>query len=95
VEVVDLRSLRPIDWETVYGSVRKTHRAIVLTEDWMTFGVSAEIAARISHETFDYLDAPVIRLTQEEVPLPYASNLEKLSFPDEARVVEQVKEMLA
>jgi pyruvate/2-oxoglutarate/acetoin dehydrogenase E1 component len=95
VEVVDLRSLRPIDWDTVYNSVRKTHRAIVLTEDWMTFGVSAEVAARISRDMFDYLDAPVERLTQEEVPLPYAPNLEKLSFPDEARVVEKVKEMLA
>jgi pyruvate dehydrogenase E1 component beta subunit len=95
VEVVDLRSLRPVDWETVYASVRKTHRALVLTEDWMTFGVSAEIAARISHEAFDDLDAPVVRLTQEEVPLPYAPNLEKLSFPDEARVVEHVKKMLA
>lgn len=95
VEVIDLRSLRPIDWETVYNSVRKTHRALVLTEDWMTFGVSAEIAARIGLETFDYLDAPVVRVTQEEVPLPYAPNLEKLSFPDEARVADQVKKMLA
>lgn len=95
VEVVDLRSLRPIDWETVYTSVRKTHRALVLTEDWMTYGVSAEIAARIGLETFDDLDAPVVRLTQEEVPLPYAPNLEKLSFPDEARVMDQVKKMLA
>jgi pyruvate dehydrogenase E1 component beta subunit len=95
VEVVDLRSLRPVDFETVYTSVRKTHHAIVLTEDWMSFGVSAELAARISHETFDYLDAPVERLTQEEVPLPYAPNLEKLAFPDEARVAQRVKEMLA
>ncbi|HZQ09915.1 MAG TPA: alpha-ketoacid dehydrogenase subunit beta [Anaerolineae bacterium] len=95
VEVVDLRSLRPIDWDTVYASVRKTHRAIVLTEDWMSFGVSAEVAARISRDMFDYLDAPVERLTQEEVPLPYAPNLEQLSFPDEARVIEKVKEMLA
>ncbi len=94
VEVIDLRSLRPIDWETVYQSVRKTHHALVLTEDWMTFGVSAEIAARISRESFDDLDAPVERLTQEEVPLPYAPNLEKLSFPDEAKVVERVKAML-
>ncbi len=95
VEVVDLRSLRPIDWETVYNSIRKTHRALVVTEDWMTYGVSAEIAARISHDTFDYLDAPVERLAQLEVPLPYAPNLEKLSFPDEGKVVEQVKKMLA
>lgn len=95
VEVVDLRSLRPLDYETVYNSVRKTHRALVLTEDWMSFGVSAEIAARISKDVFDYLDAPVERLTQAEVPLPYAPNLEKLAFPDEERVVAKVKEMLA
>lgn len=95
VEIVDLRSLRPIDWETVYNSIRKTHRALVLTEDWMTYGISAEVAARIGYETFDYLDAPVERLTQLEVPLPYASNLEKLSFPDEAKVMQQVKAMLA
>jgi pyruvate dehydrogenase E1 component beta subunit len=94
VEVIDLRSLRPVDWETVFESVRKTHRALALTEDWMSFGISGEIAARISHDMFDYLDAPVERLTQEEVPLPYAPNLEKLSFPDEARVIERVKEML-
>jgi pyruvate dehydrogenase E1 component subunit beta len=95
VEVIDLRSLRPLDWDTVFASVRKTHRAIVLTEDWMTFGVSAEIAARVSRDMFDFLDAPVERLTQEEVPLPYSSYLEKLAFPDEARVMAKVKEMLA
>ncbi len=94
-EIIDLRSLRPLDYETVYESVRKTHRALVLTEDWMSFGVSAEVAARISKDAFDYLDAPVERLTQQEVPLPYAPNLEQLAFPDEARVVAQVQEMLA
>lgn len=95
VEVIDLRTLRPLDYDTVHASVRKTHRALVLTEDWMSFGASAEIAARISRDDFDYLDAPVERLTQEEVPLPYAPNLERLAFPDEARVVERIKQMLA
>lgn len=94
VEVVDVRTLRPLDYDTIYASVRKTHRAIVLTEDWMSFGVSAEIAARISRDMFDYLDAPVERLAQEEVPVPYASNLELLAFPDEAKVIDKVKEML-
>jgi pyruvate dehydrogenase E1 component beta subunit len=94
-EVIDLRTLRPVDYETVYNSVRKTHRALVLTEDWMSFGVSAELAARIGNAVFDYLDAPVERLTQEEVPLPYAPNLEKLAFPDEERVAAKIKEMLA
>lgn len=94
VEVVDLRSLRPVDWETVYTSVRKTHRAVALTEDWMSYGISAEIAARIGLDCFDDLDAPVFRMTQKEVPLPYAPNLEKMSFPDEVQVIEQVKAML-
>ncbi len=95
VEVVDVRSLRPLDWATIMNSVRKTHRALVLTEDWMTFGVSGEIAARIAHDAFDYLDAPVERMTQAEVPLPYAPNLEKMAFPDEAKVFAKIKEMLA
>jgi pyruvate dehydrogenase E1 component beta subunit len=93
-EVIDLRSLRPLDWDTVMTSVRKTHRALVVTEDWGSFGISSEVAARISHDAFDYLDAPVERLTQLEVPLPYAPNLEKLSFPDEPKIIEQVKSML-
>jgi pyruvate dehydrogenase E1 component beta subunit len=95
VEVIDLRSLRPLDWDTVMESVRKTHRALVVTEDWASFGVSSEVAARISMDAFDYLDAPVARLTQLEVPLPYAPNLEKLSFPDEQKIINQVKSMLA
>jgi pyruvate dehydrogenase E1 component subunit beta len=94
VEIVDLRTLRPLDLETVYESVRKTHRALVLEEDWVTCGIGAEIAARVSHEMFDWLDAPVERLGQIEVPMPYAKNLESLMFPDEKTVVAKVKEML-
>ncbi len=93
-EIVDLRTLRPVDWETVYESVRKTHRALVLEEDWVTCGMGAEISARISHDTFDWLDAPVERLGQLEVPLPYAKNLEALMFPDEKQVVGKIREML-
>jgi pyruvate dehydrogenase E1 component subunit beta len=93
-EIVDLRTLRPIDWEMVYESVRKTHRALVVEEDWVTCGMGAEIAARISHDTFDWLDAPVERLGQVEVPLPYAKNLEALMFPGEKQVIGKVKEML-
>ncbi len=93
-EIVDLRTLRPTDWETVYESVRKTHRALVLEEDWVSFGLGAEIAARISHDAFDWLDAPVERLGQIEVPMPYAKNLEALMFPEENQVVAKIKEMI-
>lgn len=93
-EIVDLRTLRPIDWKTVFESVRKTHRVLVLEEDWVTCGMGSEIAARISHDMFDWLDAPVERLGQVEVPMPYAKNLEALMFPEEKQVVAQVKAML-
>ena len=95
LEIVDPRTLRPLDMEPIYNSVKQTHRALVVEEDWTTCGMGAEIAARISHDTFDYLDAPVERLGQIEVPLPYAKNLESLAFPDEKRVIAKVKEMLA
>ena len=94
-EVIDLRTLRPIDMAPAYESVKKTHRALVLEEDWTTCGMGAEIAARISHDRFDDLDAPVERLGQVEVPMPYARNLEELMFPDEERVADKVREMLA
>ena len=94
-EVVDLRTLRPLNLAPVYGSVEKTHRAFVLEEDWTTCGMGAEIAARIAHDRFDYLDAPVERLGQVEAPVPYARNLEALMFPDERLVTERIKAMLA
>ena len=94
-EIVDLRTLRPLDMCPVYESVQKTHRALIVEEDWTTCGMGAEIAARISHDQFDYLDAPVERLGQVEVPVPYAKNLEALMFPDEPRVIAKIKEMVA
>ncbi len=94
-EVIDLRTLRPLDMEPVNKSVQKTHRAIVVEEDWLTCGMGAEIAARIAHDQFDNLDAPVERLAQVEVPMPYAKNLEAQMFPDEKRVIAKIKEMLA
>ena len=94
-EIVDLRTLRPLDMEPVYESVRKTHRAIVVEEDWVTCGMGAEIAARVSKETFDYLDAPVERVGAIEVPLPYAKNLEALALPEEKTVMDAVKAMVA
>jgi pyruvate dehydrogenase E1 component beta subunit len=94
-EVVDLRTLRPLDMAPVYASVEKTHRVLVVGEDWTTCGMGAEIAARISRDRFDSLDAPVERLGQIEVPVPYARNLEELMFPDEKRIADKVREMLA
>ena len=94
-EVVDLRTLRPLDMAPVYESVEKTHRALIVEEDWTTCGMGAEIAARISHDRFDLLDVPVERMGQVEVPMPYAKNLEELMFPDEKSVAQKVMEMVA
>jgi pyruvate dehydrogenase E1 component beta subunit len=94
-EVIDLRTLRPLDMAPVYASVKKTHRALIVEEDWTTCGMGAEIAARISRYQFDALDAPVERLGQVDVPVPYARNLEALMFPDEESVAEKVRDMVA
>lgn len=91
-EVVDLRTLSPMDTEAIVASVRRTHRAIVVAEDWKTCGMSAEIAARIYEEAFDDLDAPVVRVAGADVPMPYARNLEKLAIPSPADVVEAVRQ---
>ncbi len=82
VEVVDLRSLRPLDRPTIINSVKKTNRAVVIEEDWRSYGIGAEIAATIQEEAFDYLDAPVRRVAGLEVPLPYAAHLSRASKPD-------------
>jgi pyruvate dehydrogenase E1 component beta subunit len=94
-EVVDLRTLRPLDMGPAYESVKKTHRALVVEEDWTTCGMGAEIAARIGRDRFDHLDAPVERLGQVEVPVPYAKNLEALMFPDEKMVADRVRRILS
>lgn len=86
IEVVDLRSLRPLDVETVAGSVAKTNRALCVEEGWPTYGVSAELAARIQYACFDDLDAPVERVGMAEVPLPYAKELELAAMPTEDRI---------
>jgi pyruvate dehydrogenase E1 component beta subunit len=94
VEVVDLRSLRPLDRETICASVRKTSRAVVLEDDWLTYGVGAEIAASICEGAFDYLDAPVRRVAAAEVPLPYAKPLELAALPDAADLTKVIGEVL-
>lgn len=90
-EVVDLRSLRPLDRETIVASVQKTTRAVVAEEDWPTFGVGAEIAATVQEEAFDYLDAPVLRVGLAEVPMPYSKVLERAAIPDTARIVDAAR----
>lgn len=94
VEVVDLRSLRPLDHQTLFASVAKTRRAVVVHEGHLFAGVGAEIVARLQEALFDVLEAPVLRVTSRDVPQPYASNLEKLVNPDAARVVEAVRKSL-
>ncbi|MFI4975800.1 MAG: pyruvate dehydrogenase complex E1 component subunit beta [Caulobacterales bacterium] len=90
-EVIDLRSLRPLDHATVVESVRKTNRLVTIEEGWGPMGVGAEIAARVVEEAFDYLDAPPARVHQEDVPLPYAANLEAMSLPSVEKIVKAAK----
>ncbi|BAT60436.1 2-oxoisovalerate dehydrogenase subunit beta [Variibacter gotjawalensis] len=90
-EVIDLRTLRPMDTETILESVKKTNRAVTVEEGWQQSGVGAEVAARIMENAFDYLDAPVKRVSGKDVPMPYAANLEKLALPSVAEVVEAAK----
>jgi pyruvate dehydrogenase E1 component beta subunit len=90
-EVIDLRTLRPMDTETIVASVKKTGRAVTVEEGWQQSGVGAEIAARIMEHAFDYLDAPVARVSGKDVPMPYAANLEKLALPTVADVVAAAK----
>jgi pyruvate dehydrogenase E1 component beta subunit len=94
-EVVDLRSLRPLDAETVAESVRKTNRVLVAEEGWATFGVGAELAARIHRLCFDDLDAPVERVGQAEVPMPYSKPLELAALPLEAKIEAAARQLLA
>lgn len=90
-ELIDLRSLRPIDFDTIIASVKKTNRLVTVEETWPVCGIGAEIAARVQADAFDYLDAPILRVTQKDVPMPYAANLEKLALPSAEDVVEAVK----
>jgi pyruvate dehydrogenase E1 component beta subunit len=90
-EVIDLRTLKPMDSGTIVESVKKTGRIVTVEEGWKQSGVGAEIAARVMEEAFDYLDAPIARVTGKDVPMPYAANLEKLALPSVAEVVEAAK----
>jgi pyruvate dehydrogenase E1 component beta subunit len=93
-EVVDLRTLRPMDTETMIQSVKKTGRCVTVEEGWPQSGVSAEIMAKIMEDAFDYLDAPVVRICGKDVPMPYAANLEKLALPQAEEVIAAAKAVL-
>jgi pyruvate dehydrogenase E1 component beta subunit len=90
-EVIDVRTLRPLDTDTIVASVMKTGRCVVVEEGWQQSGVGAEISARLMEHAFDYLDAPVARVSGKDVPMPYAANLEKLALPSVAEVVDAAK----
>jgi pyruvate dehydrogenase E1 component beta subunit len=94
VEVIDLRSLRPLDMESVAESVRKTNRALCVEEGWASYGVTAELAARIGCACFDHLDAPVERVGAAEVPLPYAKNLEQAALPGDDKILAAARHVL-
>lgn len=93
IEVVDLRSLRPLDRKTIVRSVRKTNRAIVFEEDWHSYGVGAEIAATLQEEAFDDLDAPIRRVASAEVPLPYSKPLEQAALTGAKQLMEAITEL--
>lgn len=93
-EVIDLRTIRPLDLETLLTSVRKTHRAVIVEENWPYNGVGAGIADRIYQQAFDELDAPIRRVTARDTPIPYNHGLEALVLPSVERVIEQVKDVL-
>ncbi len=93
-EVIDLRSIRPLDWHTVLESVKKTNRLVIVEEQWPMCSVSSELAFRIQKEGFDYLDAPVRRITSADAPMHYAPNLAALAIPDIARTIKIVKEVM-
>jgi pyruvate dehydrogenase E1 component beta subunit len=94
VEVVDLRSLRPLDRPTIVESVKKTGRAVIIEEDWRSYGIGAEIAATIQEEAFDYLDAPVLRVAGLEVPLPYAQEMSRAAKPSAQDLVDAIHKVM-
>jgi pyruvate dehydrogenase E1 component beta subunit len=94
IEVIDLRTLRPLDMGPVLASFKKTNRAVIVEEGWRSYGVGSEVASRIYEEAFDYVDAPVRRVAQKEVPLPYNATLEQAALPQVDDVVKAVKEVL-
>ena len=93
-EIIDLRTVRPIDYETIINSVKKTNRLVIVEEAWPLASISSEIAFKVQKDAFDYLDAPVMRVTTADVPLPYAPTLIDASLPNATRVIKAVKEVM-
>ena len=93
-EIIDLRTVRPIDYATILNSVKKTNRCVILEEAWPLASISSELAFHIQKNTFDYLDAPVLRVTSADVPLPYAPTLIEASLPNPQRVIQAVRQVL-
>jgi pyruvate dehydrogenase E1 component beta subunit len=94
VEIIDLRSLRPLDMDPVIESFKKTNRAVIVEEGWLSYGIGAEVATRIYETAFDYVDAPIKRVAQKEVPLPYNRTLEAMALPQVEDIVKAVREVL-
>ena len=92
-EVIDLRSIKPLDWEAVFASITKTHRAVIAEQDRPFCGVGAEISYRIQKDIFDELDAPILRVSQEDVPMPYNETLEKAVLPSTEKIVAAVRQV--
>ncbi len=93
-EVIDLRTIRPLDHDTIINSVKKTNRLVVIDENWPYGSIASEIAFRVQKDAFDFLDAPVVRVNQADTPLPFAPNLIEASLPNAAKVVKAVKEVM-
>ena len=93
-EIVDLRCLRPLDMEPIINSFKKTNRAVIVEEGWGSYGVGAEVSARIYEQAFDYIDAPIRRVAQKEVPLPYNRILEQMALPQVEDIIQAVKEVM-
>jgi pyruvate dehydrogenase E1 component subunit beta len=93
-EVIDLRSLRPLDTDTIIASVQKTNRLVIVEETWPVCGIGSEIVAQVQEKAFDYLDAPILRISGKDVPMPYAANLEKLALPSAPEVVAAVNSVM-
>lgn len=93
-EVLDLRTLRPMDVPTIINSVKKTHRVVVVEEDWPFFGIGAQVVDFIQLYAFDYLDAPILRVALEDVPMPYSRELELSALPDEHKIISAVRRLL-
>jgi len=93
-ELIDLRTVRPIDYHTVIESVKKTNRLVVVEEAWPLASISSEIAFKVQKDAFDYLDAPIIRITTADTPLPYAPTLIEASLPNTTRIIKAVKEVM-